>query len=400
MADKNFMKRLTESSVGNILVYVINILFPILAEKLYGFYASGEYTYGLSIVNMTMFVATLGLGTGLLYFIPKEGNKYITFSFVMNFFASLVIILGMFFMFEDTSVRVMLPLIWFMSAEQIFFSIFRAKHSIKEYFRINIMVGLVLKSILIWVFYLLWGANYLNIVIATYISVGISLVIYFIKQRDEFGKLIVSKRVISYSLPLIIGSMMSVLMSQIDIVMIRNMIGSEDVQIYNLVAKIATFPSIFLLVLNTIFPPIVAKLYHDGDMPKLREMYKKSARTLALISGIVIIVMIIFRKQILLLCGAEYLQAEYVLIYRGIGQVINASVGSVWYIICMTGRSKTNMFGKIVAAILNTVLNFVLIPKMGITGAALASMITVGFVNILGYSIVKRILDVKVYGIV
>jgi len=127
---------------------------------------------------------------------------------------------------------------------------------------------------------------------------------------------------------------------------------------------------------------------------------KKSARILALTSGTVIIVMILFRKQILLLCGAEYLQAEYVLIYRGIGQVINASVGSVWYIICMTGRSKTNMLGKILAAILNTVLNFVLIPKMGIAGAALASMITVGFVNILGYSIVKRILDVKVYGLV
>lgn len=102
MADKDFMKKLMESSIGNVLVYVINILFPILAQKLYGFYASGEYTYGLSMINMTMFVATLGLGTGLLYFIPKEGKKYITFSFVMNFFASLVMISVMFFMFKDS----------------------------------------------------------------------------------------------------------------------------------------------------------------------------------------------------------------------------------------------------------------------------------------------------------
>jgi O-antigen/teichoic acid export membrane protein len=66
----------------------------------------------------------------------------------------------------------------------------------------------------------------------------------------------------------------------------------------------------------------------------------------------------------------------------------------------MTGRPKVNMVGKILAASINTVLNLILIPIWGISGAALASMIAVGFVNILGYSIVKRILNVKVFGIV
>lgn len=400
MEIKDFKGKLIESSIGNVFVYILNILFPVIAGKFYGFTGAGEYTYGLSLVMMTMYLATLGLGTGLLYFIPKEGKKYVSFSFAVNAAASLIIIMGLWFIVDDWGMRMMFPLVWLMSAEQLFFSIFRAKQKINQYFKINLGLGLLLKTVLTVVFYYIFGAKFGNMVAATYISLVLSLIFYYICQRDMFGKIVYSKRVLAYSIPLVIGTIMAVLMSQIDILMIRKMMGAEDVQVYNLAAKIATFPSLFLLIVNTIFPPIVADLYHRKEMDKLRNMYKKTARGLFALSSTVIIFMIIFKTGILNLCGEGYLRADKVLIYRGIGQVINASVGSVWYIIAMTGRSKTTMMGQFAAAIINSILNFILIPKMGIDGAALASMITVGFVNILGYSIVSRILKVKVYGII
>ncbi|WBW99092.1 flippase [Oceanirhabdus sp. W0125-5] len=400
MATENFSKKLIESFFGNIATFALNLLFPFVATRLYGSDILGKYTYGYSIVMMTIFLATLGLGTGLLYFIPREGNKYITSSFVLNFFASIVISSVLFVFIKDSTVRAMLPLIWLLSAEQLFFTIYRAKHSIKEYFLINILCGLCLKIILTVVLFKIFGVNSVNIIIATYISVILSLTFYSFKQRKMFGKFVISKSVIKYSLPLIIGTMMSVLISQIDVIMIGNMISKQEVAVYNVAAKIATFPSILLVVLNTVFPPIVAKLYHDGELDKLRKMYKLSARTLAALSSIIIILMVIFRENLLGYYGPEFLRGQYVIVFRGIGQLINASVGSVWYIVCMTGRPKVNMAGKVSAGVINTVLNILLIPVWGITGAAIASMISVGFVNILGYSIVSRILKVKVYGVV
>ncbi len=396
----NFSKRLLESFIGNIAILLLNLLFPFVVTQLYGSEILGRYTYAYSIVMMSIFIATLGLDTGLLYFIPREGKKYVTSSFVFNFLASIFTILVLFIFIKDNTARVMLPLIWFLSTEQLFFALYRAKQNIKEFFIINISFGLVLKIILTWILSILFEVNLLNIIIATYISVGVSLLIYFIKLRNMFTKFVFSKEVIAYSLPLIVGSMMWVIMSQMDVLMIGNIIGKREVAIYNVAAKIATFPSLFLLVLNTVFPPIVAKLYYDGELDKLRDTYKLSARILAAISSVIIILIIIFRKSILSYYGPEFIEGQYVLIYRGIGQLINASVGSVWYIICMTGRSKINMVGKILAALINAVLNISLIPIYGITGAALASMIAVIFVNILGYSLVKRILKVRVYGIV
>lgn len=400
MNTENFSKKLLESFFGNIATFALNLIFPFVATKLYGSEILGKYTYGYSIVMMTIFLATLGLGTGLLYFIPKEGNKYITSSFVLNFFASLLIILVLFVFIKDDTVRAMLPLIWLLSAEQLFFTIYRAKHNIKEYFMINLFSGLVLKIVLTWVFFKLFGVNSINIIIATYISVVLSLSLYSIKQRKMFGKFEISKSVIRYSLPLIIGSMMSVLISQIDVIMIGNLISKQEVAVYNVAANIATFPSILLVVLNTVFPPLVAELYHNGELGKLRKMYKKSARSLAALSSVIIILMIIFRENLLSYYGTEFLRGQYVIIFRGIGQLINASVGSVWYIVCMTGKPKVNMYGKVSAALINCILNFILIPIWGINGAAVASMISVGFINILGYCIVSKSLKVKVYGIV
>lgn len=397
---ENFSKKLVESFLGNIAKFILNMLFPFVVTKLYGAEILGRYTYGYSIVMMTIFFASLGLDMGLLYFIPREGNKYIASSFVLNFISSSVIMSVLFIFNKDTIVRAMLPLIWFLSAENLFFAIYRAKQNIKEFFWVNILSSFVLKIILTTILFYFFGINYLNIIIATYISVGLSLMFYFIKQRSMFGEFIISKEVIKYSLPLIVGSMMSVIISNIDMIMIGNMLNKEEVAVYSVAAKIATFPAILLTVLNTVFPPIVAKLYHDGELEKLRSMYKLSARILASISSVIILTMIIFRKGILGYYGPEFIKGEYVIIYRGIGQLINASVGSVWYIVCMTGRPKVNMIGKILAALINTVFNLLLIPILGITGAALASMIAVGFANILGYSIVKRILKVKVFRIV
>ncbi len=400
MVTDDFSQKLVESFLGNISVFLLNTLFPYVVTKLYGTDILGRYTYAYSIVMMTIFFASLGLDMGLLYYIPRKGNKYITSSFVLNFLSSSLIIAVLFIFNRDNTVRLMLPLIWFLSAEQIFFAIYRAKQNIKEFFWINTLSGLVLKVILTWVFCNVFGVNSLNIIIATYMSTGLSLILYFINQRKMFESFIISKEVIAYSMPLIVGSMMTIIVNNIDMIMIGNILNKNAVAVYSVAAKIATFPSILLIVVNTVFPPIVAKLYHDGELEKLRNMYKLSARTLTAISSVIILIIVIFRKSILGYFGTEFIGGEYVIIYRGIGQLVNASVGSVWYIVSMTGRPKINMVGKILAALINTLLNLLLIPILGITGAALSSMIAIVFANILGYSIVKKILKVKVFRIV
>jgi len=54
----------------------------------------------------------------------------------------------------------------------------------------------------------------------------------------------------------------------------------------------------------------------------------------------------------------------------------------------------------LISAIMNISLNYLLIPVMGIDGAAFASMFSTIFINILGFFVVKKILKSKVYYII
>ena len=117
------------------------------------------------------------------------------------------------------------------------------------------------------------------------------------------------------------------------------------------------------------------------------------------VSVLMVIVAVLLNQWVLGFFGKEFLAGSNVVLFRGIGQVINSSVGSVWLLLSMTGRSKLNMIGTSSAAVINVIMNLLLIPRMGIDGAAIASMIAVSFINILGYIFVKRIFKVKVFWI-
>ncbi len=193
---------------------------------------------------------------------------------------------------------------------------------------------------------------------------------------------------------------MSVLIAYIDIVMIESMMTKADVGLYKVGTELAQLPSIFLRIVNTVFPPMISKLYHEGDVESVKRLYEKITRYLFVVSSVMIGLILLFWEPILGLYGPEYLEAKMVLIYRGIGQLVNASVGSVWYIVIMTGDPKIRFISILVSAIINITLNYLLIPTMGIDGAALASMISTVFINILGFFVVKKILKSKVYYIV
>ena len=110
-----------------------------------------------------------------------------------------------------------------------------------------------------------------------------------------------------------------------------------------------------------------------------------------------IVVILIFGKAFLGIYGPEFQDGYSVVVYRSIGQVFNAGVGSVWLMLRMTGKPKLHMYGTLAAVVVNLILNFALIPRIGIDGAAIASMVSVTFINILGFSLVKKNFNINPY---
>ena len=396
---KNFKGKLVESFIGNMSMLVLNLILPMVLTRIYGVDIFGSYIYGITIVSMALLLANLGMDMGLLYFIPKTGNKYVTSCFVVNVFTSAITML-LLYVYMPKALNPYIGLVWLLSAEQLFFSIYRARHHIREFFLVKSIIGIGGLMLLSFILYRLNGLNEINIVISAYVAAIVSNIVYATQTKDMFGEFEMHIEFISYSATIILGGVMALLINYIDIVMIEAMMFKSDVAVYKVSAELAQIPSIFLTIVNTVFPPMISKLYHEGKVDEVRKLYEKLTRYLLVVSSIVIGLMMVFWNPILSLYGPEYLNGKMVLFYRGLGQLINASVGSVWYIVIMTGHPRIRFFAILTSAIINIVLNFLLIPIWGIDGAAFASMASTVFINILGFFVVKKIIHSKVYFII
>ena len=395
---KNELKKdILESFRGYLMLGIVTLLFNFISIRLLGSEVFGRFNYGFNIIAFIMTFASAGLNSGIMYFFPKNQGKYISFAFLFNFLASILIAIITYIFADDIFLKRMVPLIWVLSAQQLFLGIYSSRSRIKTYFNIQTILGKFITIGITVIFYYLGLRDTNNLILSTFIAGIISIIIHVIVNKDLFNKIVVSKTLIIFSLPTLFSEIMFQVMSRIDAVMIGHMTNKTQVGIYIVAAQIATSTSVVLLIFNTAFAPKISHMYHNGQLKELKSLYCKATRILGLFSLITFIIILTFGHLVLSLYGAEYEIGYKVVVYRAIGQFVNAGVGSVWLMLRMTGKTQYQVYGTMAGAILNIVLNYLLIPLYGINGAAIASMVVTIFMNLLGFILVVKIFKVNPY---
>lgn len=171
---------------------------------------------------------------------------------------------------------------------------------------------------------------------------------------------------------------MTTIYMRIDQIMIKHMMTNKDVGLYSSAVKLSEiWYFIPIIITSSLFPAII------NAKQKNEELFTKRVQNLYdLVFWLAIIVAIpisIFSKQIIIIIfGKEYQMAYKVLaIYVWQGIFVSLGVAnSKWLIIENLQIIVT--LNTIVGAVSNVVLNFILIPKLGITGAAIATIISYG----------------------
>jgi O-antigen/teichoic acid export membrane protein len=118
-------------------------------------------------------------------------------------------------------------------------------------------------------------------------------------------------------------------------------------------------------------------------MLKLQNKITLSARLIILLSLPIGIILIFFGKVFLSIYGTDFAIGLSSLRILCIGQLVNASVGSVGLLLIMTGHERDSAWGIGLGAIANVILNFLLIPPWGIDGAAIATSSSMVIWNII-----------------
>lgn len=203
-----------------------------------------------------------------------------------------------------------------------------------------------------------------------------------------------AREVISDSLPLMLTGSMFFILGWTDNLILGIFRSEADVGIYDTAFKLSTLSAILLLSINAIQAPVYAELYARGEHKKLQRSVFTSTRMLFYASFPVTLILCVFPAPILGTFGPAFREAAPALIILSLGNFVNSITGSIGILLQMSGRQKQYNRIILTAAAGSILLNFILIPRMGILGAAVSSAAAKIFQNTASVIYAKRSMNI------
>ena len=368
--------------------------------------------FALAVVFVGIFstVATLGLAQGatryIAYFRGKNELskiKGVVFSSLgFPLIASILLSLVLFFASDILSTRVFdepelsTPLKIFSAAipfsvlTGMLITIYRGfdRVDVKVYFQ-DILHGALFPLLLGGV--ILLGLAFLGVLYASLAATVITFIafaIYTIRKpplpmKGGESASPMGKELLLFSLPLLASSMLGIILLWTDTIMLGYFKTASDVGLYNGALPLARLIPIPLTSMAFIYVPVVSQLYSRGLMNEMKRSYQVLTKWIFVLSFPLFLLLLLFPITTLsFLFGYQYAEAAQALRILSLGLMVHTFLGANGMALLVMGNTRLLMWASLLGAALNVVLNATLIPPLGITGAAIASMVSYLAINV------------------
>lgn len=198
-----------------------------------------------------------------------------------------------------------------------------------------------------------------------------------------------AKEVLAYSFLIILGGSAALILLEIDKVMLNQFISIENIAYYGVAVYIATVIIVPSRAMHQITYPITAQLLNSSDHEGLEKLYQKTSLTLFIASGILFVLIVLNLNDLYLLLPENYREGFTIVFLIGLAKVMDSLLGNNNSILYNSQYYKTVLVFGVGLAILTILLNYLLIPEMGLEGAALASFVSIFIFNLVKLVFVK-----------
>ena len=352
----------------------------------------GTLSYAIAFVAFFGVVAKVGMDNiAVREFVkkPEEKGRIFGTLFVLKFFAGIIAfissLVAVFFVNSGDALVFWLIFVialgFVFQASDVFDFWFqsqvKSKYSVYVRSGVNILSGLIKIGLILskapliafaWV--LLFGS------MATFFG----MIIVFLYNYKKFSAFKVNvhigKKILADSWPLILSGIAITIYSRIDQIMIGNMLDNRSLGYYSAAVSLSEIWSFFPVVIaGSVFPAI---LYVKN---KQNSLYIKRLQILydfMFWSALIIAVPVSFfsKSIVYFLYGANFSQsATVVSIYVWAEIAVFLGVASSKFLIA-ENLTRISFYRTAIGAVVNVILNLILIPRYGISGAALATLIS------------------------
>ena len=409
------MKSLQKNFLYNVLYQILLVILPLITapyiSRTLGATAVGVYSYTYSVAYYFLLIAMLGIG--------NHGNRSVaavrddreklnkTFSSiyslqVMTF--SIAILAYAFYLVlfvKDNRLIVLLQLIYvtsglfdigwlFFGLEQ--FKLTVARNTLIKISTVVLMFVFVHKPSDLWKYTLIMSAG--TLFSQAYLWLYVKKYVSFKKcSVKEIASNI--KPVLILFIPVLAYSIYKVM----DKIMLGNMSSYDQVGFYNNAEKIINIPMGIITALGTVMLPRMSNIVANGDKKRVDDYIRISAKLVTLLSsaiafglmGVSSVLAPVFFGDEFIACG-EIIRLLSVTVFF----IAWANVIRTQYLI-PNKRDSIYLTSTMVGAILNLIINWMLIPKYQANGAAFGTIVAEFSVMLVQMVAVKNELPMRKY---
>ena len=411
---KSFIGNMSWIFVGNVAHAVLSFLINIVVARYLTTNDNGIINYAGSWISFYHALAAMGINSIINKFTTDdidESNSYLTTAIVFRMIAG-VVGAGL----VVITVLIINPgenIVLYISAIQGLSIAFSAGDTLIYWFRYKRQANVVAAMRLIAFFIPAIVKVFAIVVIKSlYLyTIGLILetflfsVLLIYQYRKHYTKKInvsISKLkvILSASYPFIFSAVLATIYAQTDRVMLKNMVDNSSVAYYSVAVTLAGLMSIVTSAIIEGFRPEIIGSFNSGNQ-KLYE--KRLTQAYAVTFWICIaygLFISVFAKQIiLLLYGEKYLPAvpalSLIVWYTSFSYF--GTINNIYMV--AENKQKWVQVTTLVGALTNVVLNVILIPSIGIVGAAAASLATQFIGNFITPAIIPSLRPIIKYSV-
>jgi O-antigen/teichoic acid export membrane protein len=201
------------------------------------------------------------------------------------------------------------------------------------------------------------------------------------------------KLFLSYGLPLTPTSAVLWIISSSNRYLISYYIGVTATGIYSAAYNIGWYTVFLITPITRLLFPTISKSYDEQNLVETRKYLKYSLKYFLMIAIPSAFGLSILAKPILqVLTTSEFVTGNTIVPFIAFSGVLSGVYEISVFIIHLVKKTKLVFMLLAISALLNIVLNVLLIPRMGLTGAATATLVAYGIVCILILIVTRRYL--------
>jgi len=390
---------------SNIAAKIIAILIAVYMARYLGVEDFGKYNFIITYLLLFGFIAGFGLDSVVIRDIsknPTEARRIMSNAVVIRILTSLVAILLAIIAIRVLQypadmifyVQLVSAVLLVQGLSYLFESLFQANMKM-EYATVSIIVPKVIFAVAIY--YLITNNFGLTQILLAYLFSELTRTIIsfmysqkILKYRLQIER-VTCKDLIRKSLPFVLGYGLFMLYHRFDILMLSMMKGDVAVGLYSAAYKLTESLLFIPGALAATLMPVMAKQF-DRDKDKLNYTYKLGIRyILMLILPITIGGAILGDRIISTVYGEEFLNSIVVFKVLTITIIFNSLTSIQTAVLVAANKQQLNNISVSACAVLNIILNLLLIPQYSYAGAAIATLISVVVLYLFGFYFVHRI---------